>query len=310
MKQIVIFMMLSLMAFCSCSGKAAQTSSVDNKDEAGVVKATAKLYDTEQFHKEAIMPQAKAWSKVADRIYPNISDDTEALWAKSEVDSLVKTLNPSMLIPQQLLTIDRIQCTVAYGMGYFVAILNAAKGNNPASEQILTIIPTITELADSVGASYRDYVYRTQLASLYAYETVDDFMLLATDENQWFVKDHQDAVSTFSYEIDFMHDRKVDFIKSYKWGQIASSAAFFQTYCPMAMWMGGTNFQQSHQQEYIDIATWYDEKVKPLKDFVFSNGVMLLPDMPDDEFREIQLRAYKYRTRLIELYAEALNKEQ
>ena len=298
-----------------------------------------RLYKSADFCTSAVIPQAKAWCKVANAIYPSITGDTdETAWIKSQVDSLAFAISSSMPVEEQLLILDRIQAQVAYLLGYNVENLHRISFGAVLYE--LYRLPMLSEsMYNSILAGKESFIYAELELELQALQGFSDIMLLGRNIDRGFIErvDYTDvsvdfvtSVPVFGEAINLCEaidrgtDEEIDeyidifegYIKSlyeqfgadvrtHIWGQRCLSTLFFINSVYYAVSFGGSDFWNKHKSEYMEIAHWMDSQKEPFSYCIHYEN-MELPSLTDKEFYDAQLQSYKHRARLVELLAEAI----
>jgi len=220
------------------------------------------------FHEEIIKPQVKAWQEVTQVMYPRVCDDTVTQLAAAVADSLGNALlnQPNLSNGEQLVKLYEMENMIAYGMTYFSAIIGA-HSNPESSEAALSIVRYSHEDMDTVRAVGFDNPKAVVAYELSTFQNFGLFMELGTqyaDGEPQFVTSNlrmQQRNSAFAH---FFFSRLNDETQAYRYSVIVNNTSFFMTFCPLCFWLAGQDFQESHQEEFITIGTWFDEKMRPL----------------------------------------------
>ena len=95
--------------------------------------------------------------------------------------------------------------------------------------------------------------------------------------------------------------------QAYWYSTHITNTSFFMTFCPLAFWLAGEEFQQAHQEEYLKIGGWFDEKAAPIISALQSGSINLLAPISDDEYSSFLKKSSEYRAQLISLFAKGIN---
>lgn len=212
------------------------------------------------FNEEIIKPEVHAWQKVAKVIYPRVCDDTETQWAALQADSLANVLlsESNFSNGEQLARLCEIQNTIAYGMSYFSAIIGAYT-NPKASEAARMMMQSSYAEIDSLRST--DYKNARMLIAFEQtiYANFGLFMELGTqysDGEPQFVKNNQEMNALNNAKINVLFKEAKDSVQAFRYSTLINNTTFFMTYCPLAFWLAGSDFQQENQDEYIKIGSY------------------------------------------------------
>lgn len=262
------------------------------------------------FHEEIIKPETQAWQKVARVIYPRVCDDTETQWAAFQADSLANVLLSESTLSngEQIARLCEIQNTIAYGMSYFSAIIGAYT-NPKASEAARMMMQYSYSEIDSLRDT--DYNNARMLVAFEqsSYANIGLFMELGTqysDGEPQFVTNNQEMNAVNNARINVLFQECNDTVQAFRYASLINNTTFFMTYCPLAFWLAGSDFQQANQDEYIKIGGWFDKQVEQVNTAIYNNNMKDLPKMSLEEYSEIEKQASEYRVRLIELLANGI----
>lgn len=305
MKRYIITIISSIIIIAaSFAGKAANT------DQS--VKAEVSIFLTYNgdFHNDVIAPQVKAWKDVAKLMYPRVCDDTETEWAAQYADSLANDLLAKKDLPhgEQLARLYEIENVICYGMSYLSAIMGNSI-NPEAAQEILTLIPRSDSDMDSLkSVNYNSPRLLNELEQS-VYFNFGNFMILGTgfsDGEPQFVANNiemnQFNYACVSYLIQFMSNET----QACRYCTDINNTSFFMTLCPLSFWLGGEEFGEDHQEEYMKIGEWFDEKAAPVISALQSGSINLLAPISDDEYTSYLKQSSEYRAQLITLRAQAI----
>lgn len=262
------------------------------------------------FHEEIIKPETQAWQKIARIIYPRVCDDTETQWAAFQADSLANVLLSESTLSngEQIARLCEIQNTIAYGMSYFSAIIGAYT-NPKASEAARMMMQYSYSEMDSLRDT--DYNNARMLVAFEqsSYANIGLFMELGTqysDGEPQFVTNNQEMNAVNNAKINVLFKDCNDTVQAFRYASLINNTTFFMTYCPLAFWLAGSDFQQANQDEYIKIGGWFDKQVEQVNTAIYNNNMKDLPKMSLEKYSEIEKQASEYRVRLIELLANGI----
>lgn len=252
----------------------------------------------------------QAWQKVAKVIYPRICDDTETQWAAFQADSLGTILLSlkSLSDGEQLARLYEIQNMIAYGMSYFSAIIGAYT-NPDASEAARMMMQSSYAEIDSLRCT--DYKNARMLVAFEqtTYANFGLFMELGTqysDGEPQFVTNNQEMNALNNAKINVLFKEAKDSVQAFRYSTLINNTTFFMTYCPLAFWLAGSDFQQENQDEYIKIGGWFDEQASEVNKAIIANDIKQLPKMSSERYSEITKQASEYRVRLIHLLEKGI----
>lgn len=265
------------------------------------------------FHEEIIKPEVNAWQKVARVMYPRVCDDTETQWAASQVDSLGTALlkHPTMSNGEQLAKLYEIQNMIAYGMSYFVSVIGTYT-NPEAAENARMIMHHSYASIDSLKSSGFDNARLLTVFEQSAYANFGIFMELGTqyaDGEPSFVANNQEMNMMNAAKTNALFKNLKNEIQAFRYSTIVNNTTFFMTYCPLAFWLAGNDFQHAHQDEYIKMGAWFDEQASIVNNAI-NNNITSLPQLSSEEFSNLARQASAYRVRLIDLLEEGISSIQ
>lgn len=263
------------------------------------------------FHEEIIKPEVIAWQKVARVMYPRVCDDTETQWAASQVDSLGTALleHPTMSNGEKLAKLYEIQNMIAYGMSYFVSVIGTHT-NPEAAENALMIVQDSYASIDSLKSSGFENARLLIAFEQFAYANFGIFMELGTqyaDGEPSFVAKNQEMNMMNAAKTNALFKNLKNEIQAFRYSTIVNNTTFFMTYCPLAFWLAGNDFQLAHQDEYIKIGGWLDEQAAKVNNAIYSNEIAGLPQLSSEEVTNFARQASAYRVRLIHLLEEGIS---
>lgn len=263
------------------------------------------------FHEEIIKPEVIAWQKVASVMYPRVCDDTETQWTASQVDSLGTALleHPTMSNGEKLAKLYEIQNMIAYGMSYFVSVIGTHT-NPEAAENALMIVQDSYASIDSLKSSGFENARLLIAFEQFAYANFGIFMELGTqyaDGEPSFVAKNQEMNMMNAAKTNALFKNLKNEIQAFRYSSIVNNTTFFMTYCPLAFWLAGNDFQLAHQDEYIKIGGWLDEQAAKVNNAIYSNEIAGLPQLSSEEFTNFARQASAYRVRLIHLLEEGIS---
>lgn len=299
-----IFILFYIIFLTSCHSKAANTEQSASQENGDFLAYNG------DFHKEIIAPQVKAWQEVAKVMYPRVCDDTETEWAAQQVDSLATALLDNHNIPygEQLARLYEIENMVCYGMSYFSAVIGTYSNPEEASEA-LSLMQRSYAFSDTLKI---DGYKNAQLLNDFeqsVYFNFGNFMILGTqyhDGEPQFVTNNIN-MNEYNFAADYyLFQQLKDDTQAFRYCTYINNTSFFMTLCPLAFWFAGEEFQQANQEEYIKIGGWYDEQAAPVLSALHSNKVDKLKPISDEEYSVFLKQSSEYRTRLINLFAKAI----
>ena len=262
------------------------------------------------FHKDIIVPQIKAWEEVAKMMYPRVCDDTETEWAAIKIDSLANELlnNTSLPKGEQLARLYEIENIACYGMSYFSAVIGSYS-NPDASQDALSILQRSYEANDSL----RDNEYKNaDLLTLYeqsVYFNYCAFMILGTQYNEGEPQFVTNNIEMNEYNfacVSYLFKNMEDKIKAYRYATIINNTSFFMTFCPLAFWLAGSEFQEENMNEYMEIGGWFDKKAAPVISAIRNESLSTLSPISEEDFSSLLKQSSVYRAKLIILLFKAI----
>ncbi len=299
---VPIILACTLLFSESCKG--------NKLSETGNISDEYYLAYSGNFHEEIIKPEVQAWQKVAKEIYPRVCDDTETQWAALQADSLGNVLlsQKSLSDGEQLARLYEIQNMIAYGMSYFSAIIGAYTNPN-ASEAARMMMQSSYAEIDSLRST--DYKNARMLVAFEqtTYANFGLFMELGTqysDGEPQFVTNNQEMNALNNAKINVLFKEEKDSVQAFRYSTLINNTTFFMTYCPLAFWLAGSDFQQENQAEYIKIGGWFDEQASEVNKAIIANDITHLPKMSSDTYSEIVKQASEYRVCLIQLLEKGI----
>ena len=97
-----------------------------------------------------------------------------------------------------------------------------------------------------------------------------------------------------------------DDTQAYRYCTNINNTSFFMTFCPLAFWFAGEEFQRANQEETMKIAGWFDGKAAPVISALQSDSINLLAPISDDEYSALLKQSSEYRAQIINLLAKAI----
>ena len=282
MKTLNFLFIFSIIIIASCGSKAAQT------EQATTAKKTDFLIYNGDFHKEIISPQVKAWQEVAKVMYPRVCDDTETEWAAQYADSLANDLLEKKDLPhgEQLTRLYEIENVICYGMSYFSAIIGTPINPEVAQESLTLMQRSYADVDSLKAVNYKSPKLLTEFEQS-VYFNFGDFMILGTrysDGDPQFVTNNIE-MNQFNYAcVSYLFQFMKNDTQAYRYSTHINNTSFFMTFCPLAFWLAGEEFQQAHQEEYLKIGGWFDEKAAPVISALQSGSINLLTPISVDEY--------------------------
>ena len=263
------------------------------------------------FHEEIIKPEVNAWKKVARVMYPRVCDDTETQWAASQVDSMGTALleHPTMSNGEQLAKLYEIQNMIAYGMSYFVSVIGTYT-NPEAAENARMIMQHSYASIDSLKSFGFENGRLLIVFEQSAYANFGIFMELGTqyaDGEPSFVANNQEMNMMNAAKTDALFKNLKNETQAFRYSSIVNNTTFFMTYCPLAFWLAGNDFQQARQDEYIKMGEWFDEQAAKVNNAIYNNEIAGLPPLSSEEFTNFARQASAYRVRLIDLLEKGIS---
>ena len=296
--------MLTIVILCFCQSCSGKTSTFQQSD-------SDFLTYNGNFHEEIIKPEVEAWKKVAVAMYPRVCDDTETQWAAAQVDSMANALllHPDIPKGEQIAKLYEIQNMTAYGMSYFAAIIGSYS-NPGASRQALRMMQDSYAEIDSLTAVNYDNAHMLVNFEQSAYLNFGLFMELGTqytDGAPQFVLQNQQMNAYNIAKVNELFNNMSNETQAYRYATLIDNTTFFMTYCPLTFWLtSGTDFQQIHQSQYIEIGTWFDKQVADVNRAIDSNNITNLSEMSSSQYTSMLKQAATYRTQIIRLLADGI----
>lgn len=298
-----IFCALVIMTV-SCGGKAVQA------EQPVTAEPSDFLAYNGDFHNDIITPQVKAWKEVTKVMYPRVCDDTETEWAAQYADSLANELLANKDLPtgEQLARLYEIENVVCYGISYFSAVLGS-KNNPEIAQESLSLMQRSYSDIDSLRAMNFQNPQLLSDMEQSVYFNFGNFMILGTHysdgEPQFVTKNIE--MNQFNYAgVSYLFQSMKNRAQAYRYSTHISNTSFYMTFCPLAFWFAGEEFQQANQEEYLKIGTWFDEKAAPVLSALRGGTINLLKPISDEEYSSFLKQSSDYRARLIALYAKAI----
>ena len=262
------------------------------------------------FHQDIIVPQVKAWQKVASLIYPNISDDTATEWAALKIDSIASVVldNPYMARGEQLAQIYRMECLAAYGMSYLSAIM-ISPINPEFSAGALAMVQRSDDLFEELQAT--DFKSLDKLLE-YEYEANYDFCMLCyllnliNDEDLTFVNQSVDVNDYCAEGSTIIIQQLKNEIQGFRSSYRLSNTAFFLTFYPLSAWLGGVDFVRKNEKRVMELANWFDSTALIQRSALSEDTIELIPEESTKEFSPIWKKSTDYRAEIILLLAQAI----
>lgn len=303
MRQYIFILIFTVSTLMSVSCQGSQDNKVTNNDDYYI------SYEG-NYYEDIIKAEVKAWQKVAKVMFPRVCDDTETQWASLQVDTLAQDLlsKPTLSNGEQLARLYEIQNMVAYGMSYFVSVIGVYTNPEAAERARMMMQYSYADL-DSLKATNYDNAHELIAFEQTVYANFGLFMELGTqytDGEPAFVANNQDMNAMNNAKINLLFKDVKDEVQAYRYSTIVNNTAFFMTFCPLTFWLAGSDFQQTHQDEYMRIGGWFDEQASTVNDALYNNGMKSLPMISISDFSKDAKQAAKYKATLINLLAEGI----
>lgn len=262
------------------------------------------------FHKDIIRPQVTALTEVAKVIYPRVCDDTETEWAAYQVDSLANVLlsNVSMPKGEQLARLYELENLTCYGMSYFSAIIGTYTNPEEAGESLSSVRRSHAFMDTLRTDGYRNAQLLNDFEQS-VYFNFSGFMILSSgysDGEPPFVTDNIN-MNKMNYACDnYLFKNLNNDTQAYRYSAYINNTTFFMTFCPLAFWIGGEEFQKDNQEEYMKIGSWFDEKTAPVISAIRNNTTDKLPELSTEEYSSFLKQSAEYRAKLLHFLAKAI----
>ena len=263
------------------------------------------------FHNDVIAPQVKACQEVAKVMYPRVCDDTETEWAAQYADSLANDLlaKKELTHGEQLARLYEIENVICYGMSYFSAIIGAPINPEAAQESLTLMQHSYADVDSLKSVNFKSPKLLIEFEQS-VYFNFGDFMILGTrysDGDPQFVTNNIE-MNLFNYAcVSYLFQFMKNDTQAYRYSTHINNTSFFMTFCPLAFWLAGEEFQQAHLEEYLKIGGWFDEKAAPVISALQSGSINLLTPISDEEYSSFLKHSAEYRAQLISLFAKGIN---